>query len=67
MANVRKPNTNGSQFLITTVPAPNLNEYYVAFGEVVDGLDAVKIIESYGSPLFSPTANIVITECGALE
>ncbi|CAF4773346.1 unnamed protein product, partial [Rotaria sp. Silwood2] len=39
----------------------------VAFGEVVDGLDAVKIIESYGSPLFSPTANIVITECGALE
>jgi peptidylprolyl isomerase len=67
MANVKKPNTNGSQFFITTAPAPNLNGYYVAFGEVVDGLDVVKIIERYGSSSYSPTAKIVITECGLLE
>jgi hypothetical protein len=29
MANVRKPNTNGLQFFITTAPAPNLNSHYV--------------------------------------
>ena len=40
------PNTNGSQFFITTAPAPWLNLKYTIFGKVVSGFDTVRIIES---------------------
>ena len=40
------PNTNGSQFFITTVPTTFLNGGYTIFGEVISGQDAVKKIEN---------------------
>ncbi|KAL8849322.1 MAG: hypothetical protein Q9221_005673 [Calogaya cf. arnoldii] len=43
------PNTNGSQFFITTVPTPHLNGKHTVFGEVVSGQEYVKAIEDVGS------------------
>jgi len=39
-------NTNGSQFFITTAPAPWLNGGYTIFGYVVEGMDTVFKLEN---------------------
>ncbi|KAI5951307.1 CPR3 [Candida jiufengensis] len=61
------PNTNGSQFFITTVSTPWLDGAHVVFGEVTDGYDTVQKIESYGSQSGRTTAKIVIEESGVSE
>lgn len=40
------PNTNGSQFFITTIATPWLNQRHTIFGEVISGYDVVQAIET---------------------
>ncbi|MEM6473814.1 MAG: peptidylprolyl isomerase [Planctomycetota bacterium] len=61
------PNTNGSQFFITTVPTPWLNGKHVIFGRVLEGMDVVKRIETLGSGSGTTKLPIVIADCGELK
>lgn len=60
------PNTNGSQFFITTVPTPHLDGKHVVFGRVVDGVDVVRAMEATGSRDGRTSQRVTITNCGQL-
>nr|DBA32161.1 TPA: hypothetical protein GDO54_007897 [Pyxicephalus adspersus] len=61
------PNSNGSQFFISTIKADWLNGKHVVFGNVVEGMEVVKKMESYGSNSGKTSKKIVISDCGVLE
>ena len=61
------PNTNGSQFFITTVLTPHLNGKHCVFGKVVSGLELVSRIEGLGTRQGTLSSRVVIANCGQLE
>ncbi|XP_072391991.1 peptidyl-prolyl cis-trans isomerase isoform X1 [Diabrotica undecimpunctata] len=60
------PDTNGSQFFITTVKTSWLDNRHVVFGSVVEGMDVVKKIEALGSQSGKTSKKIVVADCGQL-
>ncbi|MFD9096674.1 peptidylprolyl isomerase [Streptomyces collinus] len=60
------PNTNGSQFFITTVVTGWLDGKHVVFGEVVEGSELVDRIEGLGSGSGSPSAKVTIASSGTV-
>ncbi len=61
------PNTNGSQFFITTVSTPWLDGKHVVFGKVVDGLKVVSAMEAAGSRQGATSAPVAIADCGEIK
>ena len=60
------PNTNGSQFFITTIVTDWLDGKHVVFGEVVAGMDVVKAVEKLGSRSGTTSKKIIIADCGTV-
>ena len=60
------PNTQGSQFFITTVATPWLDGKHVVFGKVIENYDLVKRIEGFGSQSGKTSKEIRIAAAGEI-
>ncbi|MFF9391782.1 peptidylprolyl isomerase [Streptomyces griseoluteus] len=60
------PNTNGSQFFVTTVVTSWLDGKHVVFGEVVKGQEVVDRIESLGTGSGAPKAKVSVSASGTV-
>ena len=60
------PNTNGSQFFITTTVCTWLDGAHVVFGEMTQGMNILKQLNSIGSSSGKPLKTASISNCGQL-
>merc|ERR1712176_1100593 len=58
------PNTNGSQFFITTVQTSHLDGRHVVFGTVLEGMKVVRKIEELNGT--APSEECLIKEAGEI-
>lgn len=61
------PNSNGSQFFITTAKTPFLNGKHVVFGDLIEGHALLKEIERCGSKSGKTTKTVIIRDCGEVS
>ena len=60
------PDTNGSQFFITTVTTSWLDGRHVVFGKVLEGMDVVRSLESKGSRTGATAGELKIADSGEI-
>jgi len=60
------PDTNGSQFFITTVKTTWLDGKHVVFGKVIDGYNVVDEMEKVGTSAGKTKKKVIITDSGQL-
>lgn len=60
------PNTNGSQFFITTAVTNWLDGKHTVFGKVIEGAEVVKAVEAVGSQSGATSQVVAIVNCGQL-
>jgi hypothetical protein len=56
-----------AQFFLCTSETAWLNGKHVVFGSVIEGMDVIKTIESYGSQSGATKAPVVVAACGQLS
>ena len=60
------PDSNGSQFFITTAPQPHLDGKHVVFGQIADGdessMDILHQIEAQGSESGDPLKEVTLLD-----
>lgn len=61
------PDTNGSQFFITTVTTDWLDGRHVVFGKIISGMDVVYKVEAEGRQSGQPKRKVKIADSGELS
>ncbi|CDR93777.1 peptidyl-prolyl cis-trans isomerase, cyclophilin-type f domain containing protein, putative [Babesia bigemina] len=61
------PNSNGSQFFITTVKTPWLDGRHVVFGKLIEGWPVLQELEAQGTASGKTKTVVTITHCSSKE